>query len=131
MYVVIYRRVKNEMYITKLKLVKSIKHTFNNIQVEISGIPLVCSKVDTGPMAPPSFGCGFPKIVPKLGIIIMHENHVENKIERHEKKGYQLIYKQKWRCAQLFCAIHCSGFQCNFTWASQEDVCGGRSNALF
>ena len=29
------------------------------------------TKVDTGPMAPPSFGCGFPKIFPRSGIIIM------------------------------------------------------------
>ena len=32
---------------------------------------LICSKVDAGPMAPPSFGCSFSKIVSRSCIVIM------------------------------------------------------------
>ena len=32
---------------------------------------LICSKVDTGPVAPPSFGCGFSKIVSRSCIVVM------------------------------------------------------------
>ena len=37
----------------------------------MKGIPLICSKGVTGPMAPPYFGCGFRNIIPRSGIIVM------------------------------------------------------------
>jgi len=38
-------------------------------------------------MAPPSFGWGFLKVVPKLGIIIMHGNHmIKTKLRGTRKK---------------------------------------------